>query len=143
MKRITILLALVFSVILSSCGEKKNPNKEKFNQLLTETMELHDKVMAKMGKMNDLQQDLSKPTDSITTVEYHKASEHLGAAYSLMMNWMQDFDKEFPYAKDRLQGKSEAEIEQAIQKMESFKKEIEGVAKRTEYAIEKAEEALK
>lgn len=143
MKRITILLALVFSVILTSCGEKKDPNKEKFNQLLTETMELHDKVMAKMGRMNDLQQDLSKPTDSLTTVQYHKASQHLGAANSLMMEWMKDFNDEFPYAEDRLKGKTEAEIKDALDRLDYYKKEIEGVADRTEYAIKKAEEALK
>lgn len=143
MKRITILLVLVFSVILSSCGEKKNPDKEKFNQILTETMEIHDAVMAKMGKMNDLQQDLShKPTDSITVVKFQKASETLHAAHEQMMRWMKDFNDEFPYAEDRLEGKSEAEIQEAIIRLEKFKKGIESVSERTNYAIDNAKKIL-
>ncbi|SFU46461.1 hypothetical protein SAMN05216480_104124 [Pustulibacterium marinum] len=142
MKKIVFLLIAAFGLLFTSCEEKENPKKAEFKQLLDQTMEVHDALMAEMGTMNDLRKSLKTPADSTQVAAYEKADAELKNAHMQMMKWMNDFNEEFPYSKDRLEGKTAAEIEDAIEKMKIQKKNVENLETNMKSSIENAKEVL-
>ncbi|RRO20272.1 hypothetical protein EIG84_04930 [Flavobacteriaceae bacterium 14752] len=104
MKITQLLLAgLVFFLI--SCSDSKPKEVTEFNKKMTETIAIHDEVMPKMSKINQLLSQLETKMDSTNVEKFQPAMEDLKSGHDKMMTWMKSFGDEF----------SKTEINQGIQ----------------------------
>ncbi|WP_445159258.1 hypothetical protein [Mesohalobacter salilacus] len=72
---------------------------------MTETIAIHDEVMPKMSKINQLLSQLETKMDSTNVEKFQPAMEDLKSGHDKMMTWMKSFGDEF----------SKTEINQGIQ----------------------------
>lgn len=125
LKAIVLSLILVFTV---SCDKKPSKEALEFNSTFKDVMAVHDEVMPKMNEMGKLSTELKAKVDTTAAGKtYQKALDSLGNAHTTMMTWMEDFSNKFPYAKDRLKGKSTEEILEDIEALKNEKKKVDAV----------------
>ena len=73
---------------------------------------------------------------------YQKALDSLGNAHKVMMKWMEDFSNKFPYAEDRLKGKSTEEILEDIEALKNEKRKVDDVRNSVNGSINNAKAVL-
>lgn len=140
LKAIVLSLVLVFSV---SCDKKPSKEAQAFNSAFKEVMAVHDEVMPKMNEMGKLSSELKTKIDTTAVGKtYQKALDSLGNAHSVMMAWMEDFSNKFPYAEDRLKGKSTEQILKDIEALKSEKKKVDAVRDAVNGSIDNAKTVL-
>ena len=140
LKAIVLSLVMVLTV---SCNEKPSKNTQAFNNSFKEVMAVHDEVMPKMNEMGRLSSELKAKIDTTSAGKiYKKALDSLGNAHKYMMKWMEDFSNKFPYAEDRLKGKSTEEILENIEVLKKEKVKIDAVRDAVNGSIMNAKAAL-
>ncbi|MFI2741584.1 hypothetical protein ACG2LH_02485 [Zhouia sp. PK063] len=138
-----IIIAVAAISSLVSCDKKPSKDAQEFNTLFKEVIEVHDEVMPKMEEMGKLSKELAAKIDTTTTDGvYQKALDSLTHANKEMMMWMKDFSDKFPYAKDRLKGKTEDEIKESVAALKEEKKEVDAVKNHVNGSIENAKTVL-
>ncbi len=126
----TCLLILGFAVITVSCDEAPKDKQEtkevndqvlsyqkKFNQLMKETIAVHDEVMPKMGEIKSL---ISKLEEA--DVDQEAASEVISAlkdGHGHMMSWMKEFSGTFDRTEIN-EGIAETDLEVLDAKLENL-----------------------
>jgi len=116
-------LAIMFA--LNSCNQKPSKEAQEFNSLIKEVLAVHDEVMPKMGEMGKLSSELKAKADTTEAGKiYRKALDSLGNAHDAMMKWMENFSTKFPYAKDRLKGKSTEDILNDIETLKDEQRQV-------------------
>ena len=140
------LKALVLSLILVltvSCDKKPSQEAQAFNSAFKDVMAVHDEVMPKMNEMGKLSTELKAKVDTTEAGKtYQKALDSLGNAHTLMMTWMEDFSNKFPYAEDRLKGKSTEQILEDIEALKNEKKKVDAVRDAVNGSINNAKTVL-
>jgi hypothetical protein len=142
-KSFLLILSFSFFVIACNGGEgeaAKTETESSANQveaLTKEVMDVHDKVMPKLGTLRGMMGKISKleagsPEDSASYVD---AVNHLKKADDGMMNWMHEFDGE------NLRGTTWTE-EQKVQYLNGELVTINQVEKDTEESLAKAQAIL-
>lgn len=145
--RILVLSLLAVGILAISCEEKKEEKNNGFQELYDKTMEVHNATMSKMHTIAELQGRLNtlRAQDSLNA-DYKTAADNLDGAYNHMMQWMRDFNMEFPYdehPENILKGKTEEETTKIISKLHEFEKEMEQVDQEIKTGIEKAQATVK
>lgn len=137
-----ILLSLIL-VLTVSCDKKPSQEAQAFNKAFKEVMAVHDEVMPKMNEMGKLSTELKTKIDTTEVGKtYQKALDSLGNAHTMMMTWMEDFSNKFPYAEDRLKGKSTEQILEYIEALKSEKKKVDAVQNAVNGSINNAKTVL-
>ena len=141
-----LIIALAFtSITLLSCNNSEKSNEEKYESTMSHVLEVHDEVMPKMGKLNNLISKLQKRIDSSGNNEesklYIKAMNNLKGAHAFMMEWMRDFAEKFPNALKE-PDYTEKEYEQRLNTLEAEEKEVKEMKRRVENSIKEAEKLL-
>jgi uncharacterized protein len=140
LKAIVLSLILVFTV---SCDKKPSKEALEFNNAFKEVMAVHDEVMPKMNEMGKLSTELKAKVDTTAVGKtYQKALDSLGNAHKVMMKWMEDFSNKFPYAEDRLKGKSTEEILEDIEALKNEKRKVDDVRNSVNGSINNAKAVL-
>ncbi|MDB2606313.1 hypothetical protein N9Y48_00905 [Zobellia sp.] len=135
MKKIILLVSLVFVSITISCSSKPDQTQMKT------VMAIHDEVMPEMGKMGRLVGELSSKEDSTKVgLKYTKARKDLQEAHKSMMDWMQNFGTRFT-SDEILNGKELSKEKQVW--LEEEQESIETVRDQMNESIKVAEELLK
>lgn len=110
MKKTIALLALL-SLTLTYCGQKEDPNKALYNQV----MDIHDEVMPSMEELYRLKKDLEEKVKNSPDLVENKKQEMeetillLDSASKSMMVWMREFNPE-DYEKEALRDYLEEEL---------------------------------
>lgn len=110
MKKTIALLALL-SLTLTYCGQKEDPNKALYNQV----MDIHDEVMPSMEELYRLKKDLEEKVKNSPDLLENKKQEMeetillLDSASKSMMVWMREFNPE-DYEKEALRDYLEEEL---------------------------------
>tara|TARA_R110000868_G_scaffold97876_1_gene269289 strand:- start:8455 stop:8895 length:441 start_codon:yes stop_codon:yes gene_type:complete len=139
----TILLSLTIVLTFASCDKKPSKEAIKFNNAFKDVMAVHDDVMPKMNEMGKLSADLKAKVDTTAAGRtYQKALDSLGKAHTVMMKWMEDFSNKFPYAEDRLKGKSTEEILKETDALKNEKTTIDAVRNSVNGSINNAKTVL-
>ena len=134
-------LVIVFT--LNSCDQKPSKEAQEFNSLIKEVLDVHDDVMPKMGEMGKLSGELKAKADTTEAGKiYQKALDSLGNAHDAMMKWMENFNTKFPYAKDRLKGKSTEDILNDIEALKDEQKQVNRVRDAVNGSIKNAKNVL-
>ena len=137
-----LLAIIIVAGTLVSCTD---PKQAVVDELRTETIELHDVVMPRMGELVDLGADLKKLREGVVPdsadstgaarLVYTEQIAALDEAYEVMMEWMADYeplyDKDHPldsavvyYEGERSKiTKVKQAIEKSIEDAEKLKKE--------------------
>jgi len=147
MKRFTLLL-FALSFVIISCKSNDNQIKEakEFNQKMEQTIAIHDEVMPKMSKINQLLSQLEVQIDSTNRMQIEPVMENLQSGHDEMMNWMKSFGDEFSKTEinQGIQLKSVDSIKQRLRTLEKsyqnaqeMKKQILGAIKKANTLLEK------
>ncbi len=143
LKAILLTLTIVLSFTLVSCNKAPSKVVLEFNSLFKNVMAVHDEVMPKMNEMSKLSTELKAKIDTTAAGKtYQKALDSLGKAHAVMMKWMEDFSNTFPYAEDRLKGKSTEEIIKDIEALQNEKNKVDDVRSTVNGSIENATTVL-
>lgn len=143
MKALKAILISLILVLTVSCDKKPSQEAQAFNKAFKEVMAVHDEVMPKMNEMGKLSTELKAKVDTTAAGKtYQKALDSLGNAHTAMMTWMEDFSKRFPYAEDRLKGKSTEQILEYIEALKSEKKKVDAVQNAVNGSINNAKTVL-
>lgn len=111
---------------------------------MKETLDVHDQVMGEMDKMGLLIAKLDEKVDSTKAgMRYQNAETSLKNAYQAMMEWMKDFDQEFPNVINDTTHYSQDEYKVLIKNMQGQKTSILAVRDSIHKSIAKAEKLLK
>ena len=101
MKKLKILIPIIFLISLSACDKK--PDNQKV--MIDEVMAIHDEVMPKMDEIMSLKSSLDSASKvSPDSVKVRELSSALEVADNKMMDWMEEYNPDF------LKGKSNEEI---------------------------------
>ena len=101
MKKLKILIPIIFLISLSACDKK--PDNQKV--MIDEVMAIHDEVMPKMDEIMSLKSSLDSASKvSSDSVKARQLSSALEVADNKMMDWMEEYNP------DLLKGKSSDEI---------------------------------
>ena|SRR5690606_3030344 len=137
MKKTVFLLASFALVLFFSCkGNTKNESPTQMQNVI----ELHDELMAKMGTISTLINQVDakiKETDSTETLV--TASKNLKEANDAMMNWMVGFSLQFD-SEEVMEGKPLTEEKQKLLDEEETK--IKALRDQMLSSIETAEKIL-
>ena len=120
MKISYILFALIVIVSCNTSSEKE----KRFDQLMTEVIEIHDEVMPKMSDISQLISELKKKADTTQTGKaYQEAQSELEESYDFMMTWMSDFSNKFPH-NEEVTDQNESEFDAKLRTLEEEKVEV-------------------
>ncbi|GGK14605.1 hypothetical protein GCM10007962_06080 [Yeosuana aromativorans] len=143
MKALKAILLSLILVLTVSCEKKPSQEAQAFKKAFKNVMTVHDEVMPKMNEMGKLSTELKTKVDTTAAGKtYQKALDSLGNAHTLMMTWMEDFSNRFPYAEDRLKGKSTEQILEDIEALKSEKKKVDAVQNAVNGSINNAKTVL-
>ena len=137
MKRRNILSffhSLILSLVIVACG---SADKEQETKLASEVLAMHDVVMPKMDEIMTAQRDIKAAVEKDSTLKTTADSlnSQLSAADDAMMDWMQNFNKDY-----HLEKHSHEEI---LSYYEAERKKIEEVQKQMESGIAATKQFLK
>ena len=138
-----ITLSLIIGLTIVSCAKKESKEAQEFNNAFKDVMAVHDEVMPKMNEMGKLSSELKAKVDTTSTDNtYQQALDSLGNAHKSMMKWMEDFSNEFPYAEDRLKGKTTEDILNDIKALKKEKEKVDNVRNAVNGSINNAKAVL-
>ena len=134
----TIIISLSMLLFLSCKQEKATT--ESITQMKNVIM-IHDEVMADMGKLAKLVDELKGKVDTTETgKEYNRAMKDLQLAHTAMMDWMHGFGDRFD-SDEILNGKSLSEEKRKWLDEEEAK--VKALREQINTSIQNAEELLK
>lgn len=143
MKALKAILLSLILVLTVSCDKKPSQEAQAFNKAFKEVMAVHDEVMPKMNEMGKLSTELKAKVDTTAAGKtYQKALDSLGNAHTAMMTWMEDFSNKFPYAEDRLKGKSTEQILADIEALKNEQTKVDAVRDAVNGSINNAKTVL-
>ena len=143
MKALKVLVLSLILVLTISCNKKPSQEAQAFNSAFKDVMAVHDEVMPKMNEMGKLSTELKAKVDTTEAGKtYQKALDSLGNAHTLMMTWMEDFSNKFPYAEDRLKGKSTEQILEDIEALKNEQTKVDAVRDAVNGSINNAKTVL-
>ena len=137
--KLFLLLSIV--ALLISCTDSKPEEAKLFDQKMTETIDIHDEVMPKMSKINELLSQLETQMDSTNVDKIKPVKEDLKTGHDKMMAWMKSFGDEFTKTEIN-KGIQIKDIDSLKQRLDAINKsydEAEDMRNHMQEAIQKAE----
>ncbi|WP_167598232.1 hypothetical protein [Leeuwenhoekiella sp. ZYFB001] len=135
-----VLLCILMATSLISCDENAE-QRDQYNALFTEVIDLHDELMPKMSELTNLEEQLESQ-DSLGQAD-QQILENLKKADSRMMDWMHDFTD--TYVKDRtpVAKMTAQELEQGIEGLQGELQEVKDLRDFTHKSLDEATTTLK
>ena len=134
------MLCILMATSLISCDENAE-QRDQYNALFTEVIDLHDELMPKMSELTNLEEQLESQ-DSLGQAD-QQILENLKKADSRMMDWMHDFTD--TYVKDRtpVAKMTAQELEQGIEGLQGELQEVKDLRDFTHKSLDEATTTLK
>lgn len=137
-KKLALLILVIACV---ACQDQKSDKQEKFDQTMSEVLELHDSLMTEMGPINQNIKRV-KAAENIASRKKEELVADLEKSHDEMMTWMKDFGEEFPNALDEKTYTKE-ELKEVLPAIKQQKKEMERIEDFTEKSLKNSRKTLK
>ena len=140
-----LFLLLSIIALLISCADSKPEEAKIFDLKMIETIAIHDEVMPKMGKINQLLSQLETQMDSTNVDKIKPVKEDLKTGHDKMMAWMKSFGDEFSTTEinQGIQLKDEDSLKQRLEALDKSYDDAEDMRNHLQEAIQKAEALVK
>ncbi len=138
------LLVVALITLSTSCIGNQPKEAKAFDQKMTETIAIHDEIMPKMSKINQLLSQLETKMDSTNVENFEPAMEDLKLGHDKMMSWMKSFGDEFSKTEinQGIQIKNVDSLKQRLEVLEKSHQTAEDMNEHIKKSIEQAEKLL-
>jgi len=139
------LMLFVSIILITSCQEETPKEVKTFDDKMEKTIAIHDSVMPKMSKINDMISELEQKKDSLSeSKKVQAAKEDLKQAHDQMMTWMKNLSNTFTAEQinQGIQTREADSLKKALKDLDKLKKEAENMQKAINSSIKQAEDLL-
>ena len=148
MKTLIKLVFISLILVSFSCTDEPSEESKAFDEKMKQTIQIHDDVMPKMSRINNVISELEAEKEvivnDIDTEIYDKAISELKEAHDLMMSWMKNFSNSFSRAEinQGLETQNKDSIAAKLDRLDIQYKSAEEMKNAINSALENAQKLL-